>query len=168
MFCSTICSCWSDGKEIRNSDEVKLVSMPSEPIKMVISILKSACHDNNNIVMKMRLGVIFFSWVSRYDDNVDDYDEGDDIKIKKTVLILPTGSRHTSQWGTTFKCKYNNFSWNEKSFILNIISQLCYFSGIPTCLSFYCSHGRKYSKTVLLLMHVPLSILGFCWFIIYR
>ena len=46
--------------------------MPSEPITVVISILKSA-----------RLGVIFFSWVSRYDDNVDDYDEGDDIKIKK-------------------------------------------------------------------------------------
>lgn len=65
------------------------MSVPSEPIKLVISILKSACHNNNNIVMKMRLGVIFFSWVSRYDGNVDDYNEGDDIKIKKLSWFCP-------------------------------------------------------------------------------
>ena len=122
-----------------------------------------------NIVMKMRLGVIFFSWVSRYGGNVDDYDEGDDIKIQKLSWFCPQEADiHHSEAPPLNVCTVI-FSWNgKKSFILNIISQLCYFSGILTCLSFYFSLGRKYSKTVLLLMHVPLSILGFCWFIIYR
>ena len=142
--------------------------MPSEPIKMVISILKSACHDNNNIVMKMRLGVIFFSWISGYDGNVDDFDEGNDIKIKKLSWFCPQEADIHHSEAPPLNVSTVIFPEMKKSFILNIISQLCYFSGIPTCLSFYCSHGRKYSKTVLLLMHVPLSILGFCWFIIYR
>lgn len=67
-----------------------------------------------NIVMKMRLGVIFFSWVSRYDGNVDDCDEGDDIKIQKLSWFCPQEADiHHSEAPPLNVCTVI-FSWNEK------------------------------------------------------